>query len=133
MSKRGTHLAKQQGEISAVCVRERGTMKELILKKDINDKIVTTSSTKWKDVIKDDFTIIFCVGKNSRKCYIAQAWDKSEECELITPYYNRAYNRNLFENLYELQMFYNVILFNNLQEIECYMEDNGLTWGEGGN
>lgn len=108
-------------------------MKELVLQTDIDDKIITTYRTKWKDIIKDDFTIIFCIGKNTKACYIAQAWDDTDECELITPYFSRNYHRKIWENLYELQHFYNVILFDSLSEIDEYMDKNSLIWGEGGN
>lgn len=38
-----------------------------------------------------------------------------------------------FDTLWELQHFFNVYTFSSLTEIENFMEEQGLIWGQGGN
>ena len=121
-------------------------MKQLMLKKDVADKIITTTSTKPEDVF-DENAMVLAVGKNDKtKGYLVKEiveWEKTPLAgykprkisigfELTTPYYWFKSTQK-FEQLWELQHFYDLFIFEDLVNLQSYMDNNKIKWGKGGN
>ena len=104
-------------------------MKQLMLQTDVDDKIITTTKTSWKDVI-GEMEFVLAVGRNSDATYIVR-W-KGGAATLESPEF-WGVGGNTFDTLWELQHFFDLYTFGSLTEIESFMEDKGLVWGKGGN
>jgi hypothetical protein len=104
-------------------------MKQLILQSNIDNKVITTTSTKWKDVI-GELDFVLAVGRNTKAAYIVR-W-KDNAASLENPEF-WGIGGKTFDALWEMQHFYDLYTFNSLTAIEEYMENQGLVWGQGGN
>lgn len=104
-------------------------MKQLILQSDIDDKIITTTKTKWKDVISPT-EFVLAVGRNSGATYMIR-W-RGGAVSLESPEFWGA-GGDKFPALWETQQFYDLYTFGSLAEIETFIEEEGLAWGKGGN
>jgi hypothetical protein len=121
-------------------------MKQLMLQTDVDDKIITTTSTRPEDVF-DENAMVLAVGKNDKtKGYLVKEmveWEKTPLAgykakkipigfELITPYYWFGATQK-FEHLWEMQHFFDLFVFEDLVNLQGYMDDNNIEWGKGGN
>ena len=104
-------------------------MKQLMLQTDVDDKIITTTKTKWKDVI-GELEFVLAVGRNTRATYMVR-W-RGGVASLESPEFWGVGGKT-FDTLWEMQHFYDLYTFGNLTAIEEYMEEQGLVWGQGGN
>lgn len=104
-------------------------MKQLILKTNIENEIITTTKTRWNDVI-DKLDIVLAVGRNTRATYIVKRL--VDEVVVYNPqFWGKICGK--FDHLWEMQHFYDMFLFKSFTELESYMEAQTLAWGEGGN
>lgn len=104
-------------------------MRQLIPQSDVDNKIITTTKTTWKDVIRlTEF--VLAVGRNSGATYMVR-W-RGGAVSLVTPEFWGAGGKR-FDTLWETQQFYDLYTFGSLTEIESFMEEKGLNWGKGGN
>lgn len=104
-------------------------MAQLMLQTDVDDKVITTTKTRWKDVI-GEMDFVLAVGRNTRAAYIVR-W-RGGAASLESPEFWGVGGKT-FDALWEMQHFYDLYTFGSLTAIESYMEEQGLVWGQGGN
>ena len=114
-------------------------MKELIRDVDMTSKTVTTSTTEVTDVLERG-DIILAVSRNSKdRCglvhYIYEYDDERGAWEakltVISPAFaGSVRRRNVFDSIWELQGFYDLVVFDNMLALGTYMQDNKLEWGK---
>ena len=109
-------------------------MKQLMLKSDVDDKVITTTRTKPEDVFGYD-AIVLGINKNDKtEGFLVKEKVKLDgRCkiqigyELITPYY-WIDSTSQFEYLWELQKFYDLFIFEDMISLQKYMCDNNIKW-----
>lgn len=103
-----------------------------MLQSDIDDKVITTKETKPKDVFSSK-AIVLAVDKDYKTgCYIVKenkiTFDNDyNNFKLVTPYYWLE-NSTHFEYLYEIQRFYDLFIFEDIDSLNEYMSNNELEW-----
>ena len=113
--------------------------KELIRDVDITSKVVTTHKTKADDVFEKG-DIILAVNRNDKdSCGLVHRryeYDTDNDrweakLTVISPAFSEAvYCRNVFDSLWELQGFYDLVVFDSMLALCAYMKDNKLAWSE---
>ena len=113
--------------------------KELIRDTEVTTKVVTTHSTKVEDVFEQG-DIILAVNRNDKdSCGLVHRryeydtdtdrWEA--KLTVISPAFSEAvYCRNVFDSLWELQGFYDLVVFDDFANLHQYMQDNKLEWGK---
>ena len=114
-------------------------MKELIRDVDMTSKTVTTSTTEVTDVLERG-DIILAVSRNSKdRCglvhYIYEYDDERGAWEgkltVLSPTFTgTTCKRSIFDTLWELQGFYDLVVFDNMLALGTYTQDNKLEWGK---
>ena len=104
-------------------------MKQLVLQSDIDNKVITTTKTQWKDVI-GELEFVLAVGRNSGATYLVK-W-VGGSAFLMNPEFWGVSGKE-FDTLWEMQGFFDLYTFSSLTEIESFMEERGLVWGRGCN
>ena len=115
------------------------TRKELIRDVDITSKVVTTHKTKADDVFEKG-DIILAVNRNDKdSCglvhYRYEYDEDSNEWQAKLVVTSPAFSgvvqlRNTFDSLWELQGFYDLVVFKDFANLYGYMRDNKLEWSE---
>ena len=113
--------------------------RELVRDTELTSKVVTTVATKVNDVFEQG-DIILAVNRNDKdSCGLVHyrydyddhrdAWEA--KLTVISPAFSEAvYCRNVFDSLWELQGFYDLVVFDNMLALGTYMQDNKLEWGK---
>lgn len=100
-----------------------------MLQTDVDNKIITTTKTQWKDVI-EKMDIVLAIGRKTKTCYIVRWFGGNAVLE--NPQF-WGVSGGSFDTLWELQHFFDIYTFSNLTAIEDFMEEQSLIWGQGGN
>lgn len=113
--------------------------KELIRDTEVTTKVVTTHATKVEDVFEQG-DIILAVNRNDKdSCglvhYIYEYDDERGAWEgkltVLSPTFTgTTCKRSIFDTLWELQGFYDLIVFDDFANLHEYMQDNKLEWGK---
>ena len=114
-------------------------MKELIRDVDMTSKTVTTSTTEVTDVLERG-DIILAVNRNDKdSCglvhyryeYDGREGKWGKKLSIMSPTFaENARKLNVFDTLWELQGFYDLVVFDNMLALGTYMQDNKLEWGK---
>ena len=113
--------------------------KELIRDVDVTSKVVTTHATKAMDVFERG-NIILAVDRNSKDhcglVHYSYEYDDSRDAwggklTVLSPAFaGTICKRNIFDTLWELQGFYDLVVFDDMVALGMYMQDNKLEWGK---
>ena len=115
------------------------TRKELIRDVDITSKVVTTHKTKADDVFeKGDIILAVCRNDKDSCGLVHRRYEYDTDTDrweakltVISPAFSEAvYCRNVFDSLWELQGFYDLVVFKDFANLYGYMRDNKLEWSE---
>ena len=111
--------------------------RELVRDTELTSKVVTTVATKVNDVFEQG-DIILAVNRNNKDAcglvhyrYEYDEYNAEWETRLTVAsptFSGSARKRNVFDTLYELQGFYDLIVFTDFANLEGYMKDNKLEW-----
>ena len=112
--------------------------KELVRDVELTSKVVTSVTTRVNDVFEPG-NIILAVNRNNKDAcglvHYRYEYDKyNEEWEnrltVMSPTFaGSARKLNVFDTVYELQGFYDLVVFDDFTNLEGYMRDNKLEWG----
>ena len=114
-------------------------MKELIRDVDLTSMNVTTHKTRADDIFEPG-DIILAVNRNDKdSCGLVHyrydyddhrdAWEA--KLTVISPAFaGSVRRRNVFDSIWELQGFYDLIVFDDFASLQEYMQDNKLEWGK---
>ena len=113
--------------------------KELIRDTEVTTKVVTTHSTKVEDVFEQG-DIILAVNRNDKdSCGLVHRryeYDTDNDrweakLTVISPAFaGSVRRRNVFDSIWELQGFYDLVVFDDFANLHQYMQDNKLEWGK---
>ena len=113
--------------------------KELIRDTEVTTKVVTTHSTKVEDVFEQGDIILAVNRKDKDSCGLVHyrydyddrrdAWEA--KLTVISPAFaGSVRRRNVFDSIWELQGFYDLVVFDDFANLHQYMQDNKLEWGK---
>ena len=115
------------------------TRQELIRDVDITSKVVTTHKTKADDVFEKGDIILAVYRNDKDSCGLVHRryeYDTDNDrweakLTVISPAFSEAvYCRNVFDSLWELQGFYDLVALDSMLALCAYMKDNKLEWSE---